>query len=234
MRNNKRIGSQRMNAEPRSALLLGATGLIGGHVLRLLVDNGTYDRVTALVRKPLSVRHPKLETIVIDFDRLDACNEVVRGDDVFCCLGTTIRAAGSQEAFRKVDFDYVQNAASIASSNGSGQFLLVSSLGANKRSGAFYLRVKGEIEEAVSHLPFKTVQIFQPSALLGERQEARVNEKIAGIVLRFISFLLVGRFRRYRAIEAHTVARAMLAAAKQPSPGVMIYESDRIQILGAA
>jgi uncharacterized protein YbjT (DUF2867 family) len=218
--------------QTRSALLLGASGLVGGHLLRLLVDDEAYDRVTAPVRKPLSIRHPKLQERVVDFDHLEKQRDALQGHDVFCCLGTTIRAAGSQTAFRKVDFTYVVQAASIASANGAEQFLLVSSLGADKNSRAFYTRVKGEVEEAVSKLPFKAVEIFRPSILIGNRKESRFNETFAIAVMKLVSVVLVGRFRRYRAIEAKTVAQAMLSAAKQQSTGIMVYNSERIQILG--
>lgn len=218
--------------QPRSALLIGASGLIGGHLLRLLLNEELYDTVTVLVRTPLSIRHPKLEEIVTDFDHLETLADVVRGNDIFCCLGTTIRAARSQEAFRRVDFTYVQKVASLASKNGAGQFLLVSSLGANMNSGVFYSRVKGEIEMAVANLPFRSVQIFRPSVLRGERRETRINERFATAIMTMISFLLVGKLRRYRPINASTVAHAMLAAAKQEDNGVIIYESERIQLLG--
>ena len=220
--------------QTRSALLLGASGLIGEHLLRLLVDDEAYDRVTAPVRKPLSFRHTKLRERVVDFDHLDKQRDALQAHDVFCCLGTTIRVAGSQAAFRKVDFTYVVQAASIAAANGAERFLLVSSLGADKNSSAFYLRVKGEVEEAVSNLPFKRVQIFRPSVLIGNRKESRLSETFAIAAMKLLSIALVGRLRRYRAIEAKTVARAMLSVAKEQSAGVTVYESEHIQILGQA
>jgi uncharacterized protein YbjT (DUF2867 family) len=164
----KRAFPPLLTVQTRSALLFGASGLIGGHLLRLLVDDEAYDRVTAPVRKPLSFRHPKLQEHVVDFDHLDGQKDTLQGHDVFCCLGTTIRVAGSQAAFRTVDFTYVVQAASIAAMNGAEQFLLVSSLGADKNSSAFYLRVKGEVEEAASKLSYRAVQIFRPSVLVGD------------------------------------------------------------------
>jgi len=157
------------------------------------------------------------------------------GDTMFfSCLGTTIKVAKSQAAFRTVDFTYVVQAASIAAMNGARQFLLVSSLGADKNSRAFYMQVKGEIEEKVSKLPFDAIQIFRPSLLIGDRKESRVNETFAIALMKLVSFALVGGLRRYRAIEAKTVAQAMLSAAKQQKSGVTIYESEQIQILGQA
>lgn len=216
----------------RSAVLVGASGLVGGHLLRLLVDDEAYDRVTVLVRKPLSVRHPKLQENVVEFDQLEKHKTLLRGHDLFCCLGTTIKVAGSEEAFRKVDFTYAVQAASLASMNGVEHLLLISSIGADKNSRAFYLRVKGEVEEAVSKLPFKSVQIFRPSVISGNRNKSRSTEEFAVAVMKLISFALVGPLRRYRAIEATTIAEAMISVAKQQKAGVTVHESERIQILG--
>ncbi len=232
MENRSFLSLLQSTVQKRSAVLIGASGLIGGHLLRLLVNDETYGQVTVPVRRSLSFRHPKLREYVVDFEHLDKQGDALTGQEVFCCLGTTIKSAGTQAAFRKVDFTYVVEAASIAAKNGARQFLLVSSLGADRNSRAFYLRVKGEVEQAVAQLPFKAVQIFRPSALLGERSTPRPMEKFSLTLLNLISRVFIGRLRRYRAIEAATVARAMLVAAKQQNPGVTVYESERIQILG--
>ena len=218
--------------QPRSALLVGANGLVGGHLLQLLLGDDAYNQVTVLVRKPLAFRHSKLQEYVADFDQLDKYNDALRAHDAFCCLGTTIKVAGSQEAFRKVDFTYVVQTAALALKNGAEQFLMVSSLGADTSSRVFYSRVKGEVEGAVSKLPFKALQIFRPSFLLGDRRESRRGEKIAIALMKSLSFALAGSLRKYRAIHALTVANAMLSVAKQQNTGVAIYESDRIQVLG--
>jgi uncharacterized protein YbjT (DUF2867 family) len=220
--------------QARSALLAGASGLVGGHLLQLLLGDDAYDQVTVLVRKPLTFRHSKLQECVVNFDQLDKYNDALRSDDAFCCLGTTIKVAGSQEAFQRVDFTYVAQIAALALKNGAEQFLMVSSLGANVNSRVFYSRVKGEVEEAVTKLPFKTVRIFRPSVLIGDRKESRSNEASAIAVMKLVSFALIGRLRRYRAIEANTVAKAMIFVAKQRNTGVAIFESERIQILGQA
>jgi uncharacterized protein YbjT (DUF2867 family) len=169
---------------------------------------------------------------VVEFDNLEKYKALLRGHDLFCCLGTTIKVAGSEEAFRIVDFTYVFQAASLASMNGVEQLLLISSIGADKNSRAFYLRVKGEVEDAVSKLSFKSVQIFRPSLISGDRKGARPNEAIAVALMKLVSFALVGRLRRYRPIEAKTIAEAMLSVAKQQNVGVTVHESERIQILG--
>ena len=216
----------------RTALLLGASGLIGGHCLALLLRDEAYDQVIALVRKPLSITHPKLTQHGVDFDRLQDFAYLLKADDVFCCLGTTIKKAGSQEAFRKVDFTYAHETAQLAANNGATQFLLVSSLGADAKSSVFYSRIKGEIEAAISALNFASVSIFHPSLLLGERAEFRLGERFAEPIAKALSFFLIGRLRKYRAIEARTVAAAMIKIAKAQIQGVNVYESDRIQAIG--
>ena len=183
----------------RKALLLGASGLIGGHCLALLLQDDTYDEVIVLLRKPLPQTHPKLTQHLVSFDRLAEHAAWLAADDVYCCLGTTIKKAGSQEAFRKVDFTYAYEAAQLAVANGAEQFLLVSSLGADANSSVFYSRVKGELELAVSALPFTAVSIFQPSLLLGERAEFRLGERLAEPFAKALSFLLLGPLKKYRA-----------------------------------
>ncbi len=219
--------------QTRTALVLGASGLIGGHCLDLLLQDEAYSQVIVLVRKPLPITHPKLTQHAVDFDRLQDFASVVKADDVFCCLGTTIKTAGSQEAFRKVDFTYAHEAAKIALHNGASQFLLVSSLGADAKSSVFYSRVKGEIEAAISALNFASISIFRPSFLLGERNEFRLGERLAEPIAKAISFLLIGNLRKYRPIEALTVAAAMIEIAKAEIKGVNVYESDRIQEISA-
>lgn len=215
----------------RSALVVGASGLVGGHLLQLLLADGTYSRVTVLTRKPLGFEHPKLLERVVNFDQLDQHQDVMKAEDVFCCLGSTIKKAGSQEAFRKVDFTYVIQTAAISQKNGARQFLVISSLGADIHSRVFYNRVKGEMEDAVTKIPFDAVCIFRPSLLLGDRRESRPAETLGIFFVKALSVLLIGALRRYRAIHAQTVAKAMLRAAKQQVDGVEILESEEIQSL---
>ncbi len=211
----------------RSALVLGGSGLVGGHGLRRLLDDPGYARVIAVGRRRLPLAHPKLEQAVVDFERLDAENWP-RVDDVFCCLGTTIKAAGSQAAFRRVDYDYALDSARLSVEKGARRLLLVSALGADPASRFFYNRVKGELEAAVARLPFESVAILRPSLLLGEREKPRVGERFAERALKALSFVLIGRLKKYRAIAASQVAAAMVREARQASPGVRILESDRI------
>ena len=219
----------------RSALLLGATGLVGSHCLRLLLEDPGYSRVRVLVRRPFPTRHAKLEAHQVDFDALEGRAELCAVDDVYCCLGTTMAHAGSEVAFRRVDHDYPVQAAALAVAQGAEQYLLVSAVGADPQSRIFYNRVKGEAEAAVKRFPFSAVWVLRPSLLLGERTELRVGERLASAVSRPLSALLVGRFRRYRPILAEDVARAMVRLAHEHGTGGVI-ESDEIARLaeGAA
>jgi uncharacterized protein YbjT (DUF2867 family) len=217
---------------PRTALLLGATGLVGGELLTLLLADADYRQVTVLVRRNLPRTHPKLAQRVVDFGDLAGTADAFKVDDVFCCLGTTIKKAGSQEAFREVDYMYPVESAKLAARQGAGQYLLITALGANARSSVFYNRVKGEVEEAIGKLPLKSLHIFRPSLLLGDRQESRTGEKIATAVMKPLAFLLAGPLKKYRGIQARTVAQAMLRTAKRDLAGRHAYNSDVIQEMG--
>ncbi len=215
----------------RQAILTGATGLVGRECLRLALER--YDSVTALVRRPLKITHPRLIAREIDFDRMGTI-EVPCGAHVYCALGTTIKKAGSESAFRRVDFDFPKMLAERAAAAGDARFMLVSSVGASTKSPNFYLRVKGELEDAVRAMTFESVHIFQPSILMGDRDERRTAERIGIVVARATAFLLAGPLRKYRAIPAATVAAAMVAAAQKEAHGCFVYHYDEIVSLAAA
>jgi uncharacterized protein YbjT (DUF2867 family) len=218
----------------KTALIAGATGLVGSKCLARLLEQPAYERVLALVRRPLPHTDPKLDQHVVDFDRLGAAGtDFPAADDVFCCLGTTLKRAGSRAAFRQVDFTYIVSLAGLSLGRGAKQFLLVSSLGANPNSPVFYSRVKGETEAAVSALPFEGRQIFRPSILLGERAEHRPGERAGIVMMRGLSFALLGPLRKYRPIDAGTVARAMVRVALAAPRGVNIFESNDIERLAS-
>ena len=214
----------------RTALLLGATGLVGGHCLDLLLADAAYDAVVTLGRRPLGRSHPQLTHHVVDFDRLAEVASLIEARDVFCCLGTTMKKAGSKEAFRKVDYEYPVAAARIAEANGAEQYLFISALGAGTRSPFFYNRVKGEVEKAICALSFDGVYVLRPSLITGDREDARAGEQAWERVLGALSFVLRGPFRKYRPIEAHTIARAMVTMAKRQPGGVRVIESDQIPV----
>ena len=218
----------------KSALLLGASGLVGSALLQELLEGAEYAKVTVFVRRELEVQHPKLVQRVVDFERLKDVAEEFRVDDVFCCLGTTIKKAGSQDAFRKVDFTYPVECAKLAKAKGARRFLIITAMGANAGSGIFYNRVKGEVEEVLRALQLPALHIFRPSLLLGERSEVRVGESIGIKLAPVLGVLLVGPLRKYRAIEGRVVAKAMYRVAQGGASGVHVYPSDRIAEIGGA
>lgn len=221
---------------PETTVLFGATGFVGSACLDLLLGDERYGRVHVIGRRAPERQHPKLTAHRADLGRIDELRALPVGaiDSVICCLGTTIAKAGSQEAFRRVDFEYVLNAARFAKALGAAQFLLVSSVGADPRSKVFYTRVKGETEDAVSELGIASVGIFRPSLILGPRQESRLLEQTAKSVMQTFAFALVGALSKYRPIHALTIARAMLGAAARREAGISIYEYDRMTKLASA
>ena len=216
----------------RTALIAGASGLVGGHLLKALLDAEAWDRVISIGRRRLDVDHPELEQIIADFDHLDAV-DFPQSDDAFCCLGTTIKKAGSNEAFRRVDLDYVVDFAHQAQLHGATQFLVVSALGADADSRIFYNRTKGEMERAVAQLPYEAVQIVRPALLLGDRDVDRPKERVAELLSKPFTPFLAGPLRKYRPIQGKAVARSLVAAAQQRRPGVHIFESDELQRVGS-
>jgi uncharacterized protein YbjT (DUF2867 family) len=205
----------------RIALIAGATGLVGRQCLPLLLER--YERVVALGRRAALPAHERLAEHVVDFERLAEHAELLRGDDLFCCLGTTIKAAGSQEAFRRVDHDYVVELARLASGKDVRRFFLVSALGADAGSRVFYNRVKGETEDALRQLPFFAVHIVRPSLLLGDRDESRPAERLGQVFGRLAGPLFIGPLAPYRAIPAADVAATLVACADSDATGVHIH-----------
>ena len=210
---------------PKFAVIAGSTGLVGSHCLQFLLSSPEYASVTALVRRPTGISHPKLHEQTVDFDNLA---NLPHTDDVFCALGTTIRKAGSQSEFRRVDLEYPLRLAEYALSSGAQQFVVVSSVGANSKSGNFYLRTKGEVEEALRQQPFASLHIFRPSFLLGMRSENRPGERIGMALTKPLSFAMVGGLRKYRPITAETVGKAMVNAASLGTSGTHVYEYEEI------
>ncbi|HYF02046.1 MAG TPA: oxidoreductase [Patescibacteria group bacterium] len=218
--------------QQRTALILGASGLTGGHCLEILLHDPTYSHVSILVRRRMDIEHPKLEQHMVDFELLQYSAPLLKADDVFCCLGTTIKTAGSQEAFKRVDYEYPLNAAQLAFKNGVQNFLLVSSNGADAASKIFYSRTKGELESALKKIGFKSLSIFRPSLLIGKRSEGRFGEKLGEIIGWLLKPLLIGPLKKFRPIEARLVACAMVNVAKSGLKGTHIFESDEIQTIG--
>jgi len=216
----------------KTAIIIGSTGLIGSQLLDILLENTYYDSVITFVKRDAGKEHAKLTQHIIDFDKPESYQDLVVGDDFFCTIGTTIKKVGTKEAFRKVDFEYPQQFASFAIKNNVKQFLIISSLGADKASGNFYLKTKGEIEDFLKFSSFESVAVVRPSLLLGHRNEFRLTEKTAALVMKIFSFLFIGSIRKYKPIESETVAKALFRIAQKNLKGFTIYESDEVQQIG--
>ena len=217
----------------KRALIAGATGLVGGFCLAELLASEWYVSVTALGRRLIKRQHPKLAARVVDFTAL-AGAEPVLADHAFCCLGTTLRQAGSRAAFRAVDFDAVLAFARFARRSGATRLAVVSSLGADRHSRVFYSDVKGEAEAALAGVEFEHLVILRPSLLLGPRREVRVRERMAAALAAVVRPVFAGRLRRYRPVHAQIVARVMVAALGQEGQGIRILESEEIAAAGGA
>ncbi|RYY96522.1 MAG: oxidoreductase [Chitinophagaceae bacterium] len=213
--------------------LIGATGLIGGHLLRGLQADPSFGMIRVLLRRPVPISGARTEPRLIDFGDPESFRAAIAGSDlIFSAIGTTQKqVGGDQDAYRRVDFDIPVNAARFGLESGCRHFLLVSSVGANAGSSNFYLRLKGETEDALRRDGLPAVSIFRPSMLLGARRELRPGERIGQVLMSGLSFALVGGLRKYKPIKASDVAAAMIARAKQPVSGDAVLEYDAMMRL---
>lgn len=215
-----------MAGRKKVALVIGATGMVGRHLVELLGQSDYYRGVTALVRREAGLQGGKVREKMIDFDNMAAQKEIHQADEAFCCLGTTMKKAGSKEAFYQVDFTYVVNFAKACQAAGIKSFYLVTAVGANPNSSFYYNRVKGEVEAAVTAIPFERCFIFRPSLLLGKRNEKRTGESMAQAFDQYFSWALPPR---YKGIASEDVARAMVTAAQWNRKGNAIFQSEDIR-----
>jgi len=215
-----------------TATIVGATGLIGGHLLNELLDDSYFDVVRILIRRPLGITPPKLEKKIVDFNDSDSLLVALSNSDVvFCSIGTTQKKVkGDKEAYRKIDFEIPVKLARFCKMTGCEKFILVSSVGANSKSGNFYIKLKGEVEDAVRTVGLRSLHILRPSFLLGERKEFRIGEVIGKPLMQLFSFAIPAK---YKAIQAKDVAKAMVAIAKKNEEGSFVYEYDHIQELAS-
>jgi len=209
-----------------TAVVLGATGLVGSELVRLLLASDQYARVVTVSRRPLQIKNEKLETCVVDFDRLDDIAEKISGDVLFSCLGTTKKQAGSIAAQRVVDHDYQLQVARFAAANDVPHYCLVSSSGANPASASAYMKMKGELEQAVKQLGFKRVSLFQPSLLLGEREQVRLGESVGAMVVPWLCRLPI--LRRYRPIKGGEVAEKMLQVSLASGSELAVFNLQEV------
>ncbi|MGG3466979.1 oxidoreductase [Neobacillus pocheonensis] len=218
-----------MHTNEKTALILGASGLIGSELQKTLIEQNNYKKIHLLIRRPIEILDSRVEPHFVDFEQLEEYSELFRVTDVFCTLGTTIKKAKSKEAFRKVDYEYPIKAAKLAVHGGVEKFLIVTAMGANPKSNIFYNRVKGEVEDSLKTLHIPSLNIFRPSLLLGDREEFRLGERMAEKASGILNSILVGPLRTYRAIPAKKVAAAMAAVASSNKTGVNIFQSNEIE-----
>jgi uncharacterized protein YbjT (DUF2867 family) len=209
------------------AVIAGSTGEVGQFLLHYVLDDAAFTSVAALVRRPSTIQHKKLTNTIIDFNQLSALDKQTF-DVLFICLGTTIKKAGSQEAFRKVDYDYVVNLTQWAKNCGAKQVHIVSAMGADSKSRIFYSRVKGEMQNAVKEIGIPSTYIYQPSLLDSEREEQRLGERLGILIFRALRFLFVGPLKKYASIKVQDVAKGMVKRAKSAKSGYHIIPSDKI------
>lgn len=208
----------------KSAVLFGASGLVGSSLLTQLLDHPGYDRIIIVVRKPLPIKHSKLIMIIGDYAALPGLKDQIRADEVFITLGTTKKKTPDQNEYYRVDHDYPVLAASIAKENGARSVLLVSAIDANANSKIFYVRTKGKVEADIIALGFEHTYIFRPSMLVGDRQESRPAERLFIGLFAMINPLLTGSWKRYRSIKVKDLAAAMITAADDPTVKVKWYQ----------
>ncbi len=214
----------------KTALLFGSTGLVGGHVLNYLIQNSNYSKIKLFVRSFTGINNPKIETIKTDFNNLNKHAEDIKGDECFCCIGTTKKKSPNKNEYQKIELDIPKKIAQIAKSNSVKSFFFVSSGYANPKSSGEYLKFKGLVEEEIKNLNFDKIGIMRPSFLLGERQEERFGEKFGIIIFKLLTPILIGSFRKMRPIQSEIVAKAMIKLANE-NIDQSVFESNEISNL---
>jgi uncharacterized protein YbjT (DUF2867 family) len=215
----------------KKAIIIGSTGLIGKSLIELLLQSNEFSEVIALVRKPTNDKNKKVKFIETDFKDLSPIEQYLNGDVLFICIGSTMAKAGSKEAFLKIDYNIPVDVAHIANKKGVKSCIVVSSLGADAESANFYLQTKGKMEQAIEKIGFNNTVFMRPSLLFGAREEFRFGELIGKFFMKILGPLFLGPFKKYRGINAKTVALAMFNASLNNNSGVKKYESNEIEIL---
>ncbi|MCM3172361.1 NAD-dependent epimerase/dehydratase family protein [Paenibacillus sp. MER 99-2] len=213
-----------------TAVVAGATGMMGKQLVQLLLEDTAYKRVIVLVRRSVGITHPKLEERIVNFDRLESevGADILQHADVFCTLGTTMQQAGSKEAFRKVDFEYPLSLAKLALQHHSASYIIVTAMWASEQSWMFYTRVKGELERELLSLGLPRLVILRPSLLTGDREGESLGDRATEVIFRIIDPFLIGPLARMKAIECKKVAKAMIVKACETKPAVEVLESEII------
>jgi uncharacterized protein YbjT (DUF2867 family) len=213
----------------KRAIIVGASGLIGSNLLDILLTQPDYDQILSVARKKTQVKNNKLTQLTVTFEHLQDYATQITGDVIFCCLGTTRSATPDPAEYRKIDQEYPVKLAQIARQNGISQYHFVSAIGANSESSNFYTQIKGDAEKLLKTVGLKSLHIYEPSVLIGNRKKTRLLEKTAGLIMQIVGPLLIGSFKKYRPIKAIDVAKAMYKQSLKNKPGVYTYTSDQIQ-----
>ncbi len=214
----------------KTAIILGATGLTGGLLLKKLLDDVRYDQINIFSRKSIDFKHPKIKEYLGDILDLSSFENDFKADEVFCCIGTTAKKTVDKNLYKRIDIGIPVTATKLCKKNKIDTFIVMSSLGANSKSKVFYNRIKGEMEEAVLKEGVLNTYILRPSIILGDRNENRMGEDIGKVMMQSFRFLLIGKLRKYRAIEAGKIAKTMITLTNS-KPKVQIIESDQIEEL---
>lgn len=210
----------------KTAIVIGATGLVGSHTVQLLLDDDRYSVVKVFHRRSTAIEHVKLDEHIIDFDKIETWRDQLTGDELYSAMGTTIKKAGSKDAQFKIDVTYPLKTAQTAARNGVKKFSLVSSAGADKDSKLFYPRIKGKLDDAVKELPFDRITIMRPSILDGDRSENRPGEHMGLTVMRLMGN--IPGLKKYRPIPAQQVAKAMINSLQDDLNGYYIFEPNEV------
>ena len=210
----------------QTTVVIGSTGMIGEALVKKLIADPAYGTIRLLVRRSVIYPDPKVEVVIVNFnDQADIAQKLGTGESIFCCIGTTqSKVKGDKSAYRKIDFDIPVDVARQGLQNNFKKFLLVSAVGANPKSGNFYVKLKGEVEEALKQLKIPSLHIFRPSLLMGKRKEYRFTEKLVQAIMPVFSVFFVGKFSKYKEVKAEDVANAMAEAGKSEKTGVFVYE----------
>jgi uncharacterized protein YbjT (DUF2867 family) len=217
----------------KTALLFGASGLVGSHVLNQLISNNSYSKIKLFVRTTINISDPKIEIIQTDFKNLENHREDIKGDDCFFCIGTTKKNSPDKNEYKRVELEVPKQVAQIAKSNSVNSFVFISSGYADPKSSGDYLKFKGEVEEELKRLNFQKLGIMRPSFLLGDRKEKRIGEKIGIFVFKLLSPLFLGPLKKMKPIQSATVAKAMITIT-QNKVSKTIFESDEIADLSSS
>lgn len=215
----------------KTAIVIGATGSVGTALIRLLIEDPRYVAIIALIRTEIPLSHPKLKQVQINFDSIRDYAHEIKGDTVFCCLGTTAAQTPDKKEYKKIDFKYPLDLAWIAHENGAKSYHLVSAIGADAKSKVFYTKTKGQLELELQKVPYENIHIYRPSILDAKRKQYRLAEDLLNKVMHIVNPLLIGPLRKYRSIKVECVAKAMLRYSLEQKQGVYIHQSDEIQAM---